>query len=438
LTARINIAQLYPVVRNRASLPHPMTRLHALLSTPLALAAACLCGLTSSLHAAAPRATVAPAPLSVEAGRFQRAGQPYHGIGLNYFDGFQRQLQASTPAGARLGYVDGFRVLAEHEIPFVRFAACGFYPSEWRLYRDQPKQYFALLDGFVREAEQRGVGLIPSLFWAFFAIPDLVGEPIQAWGDQAGQTRAFMRRYTTDVVMRYRSSPAIWAWEFGNEFLLEADLPGMNSAEHWIVPKLGTPKTRTDADKIRATDVLAAYREFAELVRRLDPHRPVMTGNTVPRAAAWHLRGGLGWKADSLEQASEVILGDNPDPHDTLSAHVYSNFADEPHYFRPRRPVAETIEALLALSKESGKPLWLGEFGASPKAPLAERRRQTEAWVALIEEKRVPLSALWVFDTLNQDVQAWNVTAKNDNAWALTLLRDANRRLRTPNLTPSH
>ena len=415
-----------------------MPRIHIFFFVRIPLITASLFGLTACLNTAAPTASVAPTPLSVEAGCFQRAGQPYHGIGLNYFDGFQRQLQTDTPAKARLGYIDGFRVLAEYEVPFVRFAACGFYPSEWMLYRDQPEQYFSLLDGFVREAEQRGVGLIPSLFWAFFAIPDLVGEPIQAWGDQASQTRAFMRRYTNDVVTRYRSSPAIWAWEFGNEYQLEADLPGMNSAEHWIVPKRGTPKTRTEADKIRSTDMLAAYREFAELVRRLDPRRPVMTGNTVPRASAWHLRRGLGWKADSLEQAREVILADNPDPHDTLSAHVYSNFADEPDYFRPRRPVAETIDALLALGTEVGKPLWLGEFGASPKAPLAERRRQTEAWVALIEEKRVPLSALWVFDTLNQDVQAWNVTAKNENAWALNLLRDANRRLRPPALTPSH
>jgi len=370
-----------------------------------------------------------PATLRVESGRLHLPEGRSAAIGLSYFDGFRRLLDVGTPENERDGYVAGFRILAAYEIPFVRFTACGFFPDELRLYRDDPAAHFALLDGFVREAEKHGIGLVPSLFWAFFAVPDLVGEPIQAWGDATSRTRDFMRRYTRDVVTRYRDSSAIWAWEFGNEYLLEADIPNLNTAEHWVRVH-GMPNTRTEADRLRTTDAIAAYREFAELVRSLDPVRPITTGNTVPRTSSWHLQRGLDWKPDSAEQSEEFIRDSNPDPNDLISVHVYWDFQDKGHYFPARRPIREQLEILQAIAARTHKPLWLGEFGANPKSSPEERRRQTEEFVALIEQTRVPLSALWVFDSLNPEIQVWNVTADNEHAYALTLLRDANRRLR--------
>jgi hypothetical protein len=372
----------------------------------------------------------------VESGAFHLDGAPAAVIGLNYFDGFRRQLEAGVSREHREAIRPGFDVLARHEIPFVRFAACGFYPSELRLHLEDPAAYFGKLDAFVAEAERVNVGLIPSLFWAFFAVPDLVGEPIQAWGDAASRTRAYMRRYTSEVVSRYRHSRAIWAWEFGNEFNLEADIPTLNTAEHWIVPSLGTPSSRSETDRIRHQDILPAFAEFAALARSLDPHRPIMTGNTVPRSSAWHLRRGLGWKPDSLSQGSESLLADNPDPVDTLSVHVYANFDREPHYFLSGQAVPESLAALLGIAASSGKPLWLGEFGSSPKGTPEARRAETEAFVAEIVRQRIQLSALWVFDTLNRDIAVWNVREDNENAYALTLLRDANRRLRASATTP--
>lgn len=370
-----------------------------------------------------------PALVRVEAGRLLLPEGRAAAIGLNYFDGFRRLLDVDTPKDKRDGYIEGFRILAAHEIPFVRFTACGFFPDELRLYRDDPAAHFDLLDGFVREAEKTGVGLVPSLFWAFFAVPDLVGEPIQAWGDATSRTRDFMRRYTRDVVTRYRDSSAIWAWEFGNEYLLEADIPNLNTANHWV-KVYGMPKTRTDADRLRTADAIAAYREFAELVRSIDPVRPITTGNTVPRTSSWHLQHGRDWKPDSAEQSEEFIRDSNPDPHDLISVHVYWDFQDNGHYFPAHRPIREKLEILQAIAARTQKPLWLGEFGADPKSSPEERRRQTEQFVALIEETRVPLSALWVFDSLNTEILPWNITADNEHAYALTLLRDANRRLR--------
>jgi len=390
-------------------------------------------------HTSPDRAKATPPPsatVRVESGHLHLPDGRSAAIGLSYFDGFRRLLDAGTPRDKREAFVEGFRVLSSYEIPFVRFAACGFYPDELRLYRDDPEAHFALLDGFVREAEKNGVGLVPSLFWAFFAVPDLVGEPIQAWGDATSRTRDFMRRYTRDVVARYRDSSAIWAWEFGNEYLLEADIQNLNTADHWV-HLYGMPKERTDADRLRAGDAIAAYREFAELVRSLDSVRPITTGNTVPRIASWHLQRGLGWKPDSAEQSEEFIRDSNPVPNDLISVHVYWNFQDSHHYFPAGRPIREQLEVYQAIAARAQKPLWLGEFGPSPKSSLEERRQQTEQFVALIEETRVPLSALWVFDSINEEIAVWNVRPDNEHAWALSLLRDANRRLRLSGPPPA-
>jgi len=375
-------------------------------------------------------------PLTVSESRFNRAGKDFRGIGINYFDLFRRLIAPEPVSATRRSPREGLAILAEKEIPFVRFAACGFYPVELRRYVDDPEGYFALLDGVVAEAEKQGIGLIPSLFWAFFAVPDLVGEPMQAWGDPQSRTREYMRRYTKDMVSRYRGSPAIWAWEFGNEYMLESDLPNLISAEQWKVPHLGTANERGEEDRLRSSDVLSAYREFAELVRSLDPARPILTGDTVPRSAAWHLRRGLGFEPDSRDQARDGLAESNPDPVDTISIHLYADAARKPDYFRPRTPVGETLAAAMEVSTEVGKPLWLGEFGADPEKPAKARLEEVEGFVGLIEKLGIPLAALWVFDSDNPDVAAWNVEPGNENAEALEILREANRRLRSQSVTP--
>src|SRR5690606_25867933 len=102
-------------------------------------------------------------------------------------------------------------------------------------------------DAFVQAAEEEGIGLIPSLFWQINTIPDIVFEPINKWGEPDSDTIKFMRTYTREVVSRYKDSPAIWAWEFGNEMNLEVDLPHHKPQ---VSVENGTPFMRTGADRI--------------------------------------------------------------------------------------------------------------------------------------------------------------------------------------------
>ncbi|MEX1048062.1 MAG: cellulase family glycosylhydrolase [Akkermansiaceae bacterium] len=373
-------------------------------------------------------------PLEVVDGKLWREDRPYRGIGVNYFDGFRRLLEfpGKRAAGVR-EYRAGLDFLAKHEIPFARFAAGGFYPTEWKLYQEDPAAYFKLMDDFVSDAEKRGVGLIPCLFWAHFTVPDLCGEPVSAWGTAESETRKFMRRYTIEMVTRYRHSKAVWAWEFGNEFMQEADLKFRAKSDYWVLPRLGTPAVRTAADYPTSAEIIAAYADFAKTVRTLDPHRPRMTGDATLRSGAWHLARGLGWKSDTAQQWGESLLAANPAGIDTLSAHLYHPRANLQGY-TGQGPAGfgldEQFRQLGELARSAGKVVWLGEFGPGMgEQDLTERRKQVAEMLDLIAKHRIELSAYWVFDSLNPGLGVWNAAEGNDNAFVFEMIREANKRL---------
>ena len=350
--------------------------------------------------------------LSVRAdGTLLKDGRAWRGIGVNYFDAFYRTLKD----GGDTSYEQGLKALAERGIPFARFMCGGYWPAENRLYREDREEYFRRLDGVVRAAEKHGVGLIPSLFWHTGTAPDLAGEPCSAWGDPKSRTHAFMRAYTREVVRRYRESPAIWGWEFGNEYNLPADLP--NASEHRppVVPQLGTPEARSERDDLTHDMIRTAFAEFAKEVRRHDPRRMITSGNAFPRPTAWHQRAEGNWEPDTAEQSAEMLLGDNPDPMSVLSVHWY------------KEPEAR-LEAAQATAARARKPLFVGEFGV-PGAASPETEARFRAMLAAIERHGVAIAALWVYDYAGQDGE-WNVTATNDRAYQLKAVSEANVRIR--------
>jgi hypothetical protein len=69
--------------------------------------------------------------LQVKEGRFYKEGQPYRGVGANYFDLFRRVLSNPTNTTS----LAGLEQLSKAGIPFVRFVG-PFSAQEWRLYLD--------------------------------------------------------------------------------------------------------------------------------------------------------------------------------------------------------------------------------------------------------------------------------------------------------------
>lgn len=356
---------------------------------------------------------VAPITISPD-GVLLRDGVPYQGIGVNYFNLFARTLANPDDTS----YEQGLAELAARDIPFVRFMAAGFWPRDWTLYREDPDGYFARLDAVVQAAERHGIGLIPSLFWHSPTVPDLVGEPIDQWGNPASQTIAFMRRYTQQVVTRYRHSPAIWAWEFANEVNLGTNLPNADEHRPPVWPDLGTPAQRTKRDEMTVEMLEVALREFGATVRELDPLRPITSGNSLPRPSAWHSHREGTWTTDSVAQFAEMLLRLNPDPINLIQVHVYPTEHGE--YFADRpTDEAGVIAVAQQVAAAAGKALFVGEFGVPYTEDEAADRAKYGALVAGIRQAAVPLAAIWVFDLAQQD-REWNIRWDNDRSWMLT------------------
>lgn len=343
-------------------------------------------------------------------------GKPWRGVGVNFYDAFARLLE---PEGGSMADIEaGFKTLHEAGIPFVRFSACGYWPIHWRLYQTDKDEYFRRLGAVVKAAEKYNIGLIPSLFWHQPTISDLVGDPIQEWGNPDSKTAAFLRTYTREVVLRFRDSKAVWAWEFGNEFNLPADLP--NAADHRapVVPSLGTATARTERDDLRHTDLRAALTEFSKEVRLHDPRRLILSGNAFPRPSAWHQMHSRSWEKDAPEQWAEMLSSDNPAPIQSFTGRLYS--AGD----------LEFLPMAAAHACQAKRPIFIGEFGVP--GPLTETSlQQFRAQLEALDKNQVAIAALWVFDFKGQDAD-WNVTTKNPRAELLRLTANLNTRWQTP------
>jgi hypothetical protein len=350
--------------------------------------------------------------LTVKDGQFYRDGQPYRGVGCNYFDLFRRILRDPTNTTT----LAGLEQLAQAGIPFVRFSG-PYAASEWRIYLDSKDEYFRRFDLVVRAAEKSGIGLIPSLFWSF-SLSEVAGEARDQWGNPQSRTLALLRQYTADVVGRYRTSPAIWGWEFGNEKNLGADLP--NAAQF-------RPKGGTERDDVTSAHLVTMLTEFAKAVRALDPSRPLFSGNSNPRPSAWHNTAETSWKPDTQAQTREILLRDNPAPLNTLGIHFYGEEAADKTFGVWVTNSLHYLTWLRGVADEAKRPAFVGEFGVEIAKDGASARPRFEAMLDELERSGMDLAAFWVFDLPNQST-TWNVTFANDRAYMIGLTAEANRR----------
>ena len=362
-----------------------------------------------------------------ETGAVRHNGQPVRAFGVNYMSAFTRCLKDPDD----LSYREGFQTLAAHKIPFVRLNFGGFYPVEWALYQENPDRYFGLMDGVVQAAEENHVGLIPSLFWWSVCIPDLVGEPRNQWGNPKSKTHAFMRRYVQQVVSRYVDSPAIWAWEFGNEYSLAADLPNAAQSRPPTPVSLGCPAERGPDDDLTSDLVNAAVTAFAQAIRMIDPARPITTGHSLPRASAHHQRADGSWAQDNPEEFRENLVFMTPDPANLISIHLYPH-AKEKRFGAGAVPYAQILAEAATAARAAGKGLFVGEFGPPPdnEAPWTQESAKEEGLALLhaLEASPVQLAAFWVFDFPWQE-QSINVSTANHRAHYLVALAEANQRM---------
>ncbi|MDD5053130.1 MAG: cellulase family glycosylhydrolase [Sulfuricurvum sp.] len=354
-------------------------------------------------------------------GVFMRNGKPYQGIGVNYYDAFVRTI-ANT---SNKTYNAGFKYLSDNKIPFIRFSANGFYPKALQLYQTNRTTYFALLDEFVKSAESYGIGLIPSLFFNLTAVPDLVGEHVNQWGNPNSKTIAFMRTYTSEMVSRYKDSPAIWGWEFGNEYNAFADyldqsinfLPKVDTAN-------GTPASRTLEDATTTDTFVSAMNEFAKTVKQYDPDRAIFSGNAFPAPNIYHRYVFKNWTQDSSTEYTALLRLQNPSVFGTLTIHPYP-YHEFTHFSDFKASLAQMIQESVRSSKELKKALFIGEFGAPETLGATVAAQKFQDLLNAIIDNKVQLAALWVFDFSSQEGTD-NVTPTNSRKYMLDAIIKAN------------
>lgn len=358
-------------------------------------------------------------------------GEPFYGIGVNYFNAFTRTLEQGKENDK--SYEIGFAYLKERDIPFIRFSLNGYWPKNWDLYKNNPDRFYKNLDTFVKTAEEYGIGLIPSFFWHNPTIPDLVGESVNQWGNVNSKTHEFMRKFTQEIVVRYRNSQAIWGWELGNEFNLLVDLPGNDSNLPPVVPSLGTPTNRTKEDKLSTSDLQVMLKSFANEIRKYDHSRIIISGNAIPRPAAWHLRQSRQWTADTKDQFIQMLGVQNIDPVDNLSVHIYPSASDEAYFSDGKEDIDGIVKACMDASRQLKKPLFVGEWGAQEVLYGSETPNKFVEILSSIEKNQVPLSAMWVFDYPPHDTEEGiNVSPDNGKReYMLQQIKEANIRIKT-------
>jgi hypothetical protein len=351
-----------------------------------------------------------PPGLTVSDGVLYRAGHPYRGIGVNYFAVFYSHLLDPSDTS----YQEGLADLGAHHIPFARFMATGFGPNDVRLYVTNPGLYWKLMSDVVTEAEKDQVGLIPDFFWLFRAVPNLVSESVDKWGNPTSKTRVFMRQYVADFILRFANSPAIWGYEFGNEYNNEADVPGFS---------------------LTSTAFVSAVTDFANTVRLYDPYRIIESGNFANRLTAWHQKyAGTNQVNDNLAEYAQMMEYLNPPPLDMMSVHYYPQYNDgtvQPLF----QTDAQYLNYLNALANQNKQPLFIGEFGISDTngVPTESTVQQFIVLLGEIVQSGTPLAAMWVYDfplaldpRVGSDQLVWNARYDNQRAYQLWVIELAN------------
>ena len=365
-------------------------------------------------------ATPAPSTqpgLYVEDGTLMRNGEEFRAMGINYCSALHDVLKDPET----LEVAEGFRILKQdYGIPFVRLNGGPYAHTQWKMYVEDPEEYLRRFDVLVKHAEEQGIGLIPSFFWAYFTMPDLQGEPVSALGDPDSQCRAFMRQYVRELVGRYKDSPAIWGWEFGNEYILNSDLPG-----HLPPQKIGSEEERTAEDRLHRPMVLDACKDFYKTVREIDPDRIIVTGDSITCSYSWHQRHEDKWVKDSKEQWTEMFRADTPDDYEVASIHLYEEH-NKMFFKKSDLSIEAFLQELVGISRADNKIIWCGELGMPGVDEAASDMffRMMHA----VEENEIAISAIWNFKPQGTFQADWDISPTNERAYMLDAVKELNGR----------
>lgn len=320
---------------------------------------------------------------------FYRNGSEQRGIGVNHWGAFIHEL---APLGVPSDFNADFTAIKQTwGLPFVRVAVGMYSRSTWynQWHLNKPA-FYAKLDQVVAKAEALGLGIVAVLVWGARgftdACYDIYGqfEPPKNLAYKHTKAWQLFETYVTEIVTRYKNSPAIWAWQLGNEVIntIGAEyhpswkLDGTDGVAGAIV-NWGTKPgggTYAPSDKMTMAEWQAFSSNFVALVNSLDEHRRcIFGGSPIGNSFAVKIQTANSLAADTLADWNGVAsteftpwIAHREKAFNCLEQHIYPRSLADSRFFSGSEKTAGEI---IALSKgwadQVGKPFYLGEFGAT-------------------------------------------------------------------------
>jgi hypothetical protein len=334
-------------------------------------------------------------------GILKNNGKPIRELGYNCFYMTQVLLADHTVENLMWGQRDDYqrelKLIAESGVRYIRAPVCLYYPAKYRdwYYNTDKVEYFNRLKMFFDTAADYGIGIVATLYWGYYTIPDVVGETISAaYGNNTSLTYTESKDFITRFWNAIGDHDALAAWEIGNEFNLPAEnnaYPPNNAGSAWI---------RTDhnatVDTFSITLMNAFYTEIANHIRSYDTERIILSGNA----------GSGGVLSDSVDYLTDTLTPTiNPDPIDTLSNHFYRQGHMVGYDYKN---LYQIIRKSRVKGKALGKPFILGEFGTSYLETYndIDGVEALDTALDIIERTGVQLSFVWAWR--RDDIVDWN------------------------------
>jgi hypothetical protein len=391
---------------------------------------------------------------------FSLNGKSFKGIGINHFALALNDIVDMGVGGIGGSAADIQAIAKTWGLPFIR-CSFGLYDrtSWYNNYYLNKTNYFAKLDAVVANCSTNGIGLIPVLFWDLRGFCDMTFDvygtlsPLSALSDKTSKAWLMASTYITEVVLRYASSPYIYAWGLGNEIV---NACGPEYFSTWVPD--GTKGaflswgTRPGGGNYLATDkmTIAQWRDFSynvvALIHSLDPYgRFISSGSPIGNSFAVNAQTTDTLAADSLTQWNSAAYGLSwvnyrAQAFDVIVNHIYPHLTSNGLFFSDG---GKTQAQLIALTKgwadSAGKPMFLEEFGATyhgdpvdqTSVDLATETANFQAALTAIKANSVPLSCAWNYGGNFGGASAWQKWKMSDPAktYQLTMLANANATL---------
>lgn len=399
--------------------------------------------------------------------KFYRKGKEWRGIGLSHFSLAVNSFIDLGVGGIRSGAADMDDILS-YDLPFVRLAFGGYDRYSWQYWWNNRSTWYGKLDAIVAMAESKGLGLIPCLMWDARGLTDLA---YYAYGALEGpaklavagsNSRGIFQTLVSEIVTRYRNSPAIWAWEIDNEAF---DNCGPSYYKFWAPD--GTLNSalgftfdwgkRPDGTSVYTTSDflnLNTFHDFSrwavETVKRADGYgRFVANGTAMGTSYAVTAQTTNSSAADTLAQWNSAVDGMSwpacrDRTSDTICIHVYPQKPNGLVFWGGQpNTIGPIIAKHKAWADAANKPFYLGEFGATYhgdpvdkySTDLASEKTNFAEALAAVVANDVRLSTVWNYDGNYSGASTWMKWPLNkaDRRYQLDAIAAANASIQTNN-----